>query len=343
MNRKAPTMKDIANELGLSISTVSRALQGNPAIADETVEKVKKIALKLDYFPDSIARNLKTNASASFGVIVPEIKHEFFSSVIDGMEDLAHQHGFTVIVSKSNEDYQREVLNSHHMLSNRVAGLAASVSQSTQDGDHFLRFLNRGIPVVLFDRVLEQLDVSKVIVDDYQGSVRVVEHLIDKGYRRIAHLAGPSLLGIAKERQRGYRDALIAAGLSFDEELIIHGAMEGRSGQLGVKTLFDLDEPPDAIFAINDPVAMGARAELLHMGLNIPNDVGLAGFSNNSITGILDPPLTTVDQHGYKMGQQAVQILLDELKLDPDMRKPQTRIIETELIIRESTARQVAE
>lgn len=330
-------MKDIANRLGLSISTVSRALQNNPAIAEETIEKVKKIALELDYFPDSIARNLKTNASATFGVIVPEIKHEFFSSVIDGMEDLAHQHGFTVIVSKSNEDYHREVLNTHHMLSNRVAGLAASVSQSTQDGDHFSRILNRGVPVVLFDRVLDQLNVSKVIVDDYQGSVKAVNHLIERGYRRIAHLAGPSLLGIAKERQRGYRDALVSAGMDVDEDFIIHGAMEGKAGGLGVETLFDLNDPPDAIFAVNDPVAMGARSQLLHMGLHIPEDVGLVGFSNNSITGILDPPLTTVDQHGYQMGQAAVQILLDELELDPEMRKAETRIIETELIIREST------
>jgi len=339
MNRKVPTMKDIANELGLSISTVSRALQGNPAIAEETVERVKEIAAKLDYFPDSIARNLKTSASATFGVIVPEIKHEFFASVLDGMEDLAHQHGFTVIVSKSNEDYNREVLNTHHMLSNRVAGIAASVSQSTQDGDHFLRFLKRGIPVVLFDRVLDQLDVSKVIVDDYQGSVEAVQHLVDQGYQRIAHLAGPSLLGIARERIRGYKDALAAAGLDYDEDLVIHGAMEENAGELGIKSLFDLECPPDAVFAINDPVAMGARSELMRMGLNIPGDVGLLGFSNNRITEKLDPPLTTVDQHGYKMGQVAVQILLDELKITPDARQSVTRVIQTELIVRESTIR----
>lgn len=340
MNPKVPTMKDIANELGLSISTVSRALQGNPAIAEETVERVKEIALKLDYFPDSIARNLKTNASATFGVIIPEIRHEFFSSVIDGMEDLAHQHGFTVIVSKSNEDYKREVLNTHHMLSNRVAGIAASVSQSTQDGDHFLRFLKRGIPVVLFDRVLDKLDVSKVIVDDYQGSFQAVTHLIEQGYSRIAHLAGPSLLGIARERFRGYKDALAEANFSFDEDLVIHGAMEENAGELGIKSLFDLEDPPDAVFAINDPVAIGARTELLKMGLNIPHDVGLVGFSNNTITGILDPPLTTVDQHGYRMGQVAVQILLDELKIAPDEREHVTKVIETELIVRESTNRQ---
>jgi LacI family transcriptional regulator len=333
-------MKDIANELGLSISTVSRALQDNPAIAEETIIRVKEIAQKLDYFPDSIARNLKTNASATIGVIVPEIKHEFFSSVIDGMEDLAHQHGFTVIVSKSNEDYDREVLNTHHMLSNRVAGIAASISQSTQDGDHFLRFLNRGIPVVLFDRVLDDLDVSKVIVNDYQGSIEAIQHLIDRGYKRIAHLAGPSPLGIARERQRGYKDALVSANIPYDEDLVIHGAMGENAGKLGVISLFDLEEPPDAIFAVNDPVAIGARGELLRMGLNIPDDVGLLGFSNNRITEKLDPPLTTVDQHGYKMGQVAVQILLDELKTAPDKRKSVTKVIETELIVRESTNRQ---
>ena len=159
MTRKAPTLKDIAKELGLSISTVSRALNDHPAIATDTVERVKAVAAKFDYFPDSIAQNLKTNASRTIGVIVPEIKHDFFSSAIDGMEDLAYKHGFTIIVSKSNEDYNREVLNTHNMLSNRVAGIVASVSQTTQDGDHFKRFLRRGIPVVLFDRILDQLNV----------------------------------------------------------------------------------------------------------------------------------------------------------------------------------------
>jgi len=337
MIRKTPTLKDIATELKLSVSTVSRALQNHPAIAKETIERVKKVAEKFDYFPDTIARNLKTNASKSIAVIVPEIKHNFFSSAIDGMEDLAYQNGFTIIVSKSNEDYNREVLNTHNMLSNRVAGIVASVSQTTQDGDHFKRFLKRGIPVVLFDRVLDQLDVSKVIVDDFNGAYKAVQHLHEMGYQRIAHLSGPSYLNIAQERLRGYKQVLEDNQILFDEELVIHGGLEERAGEIGIRSLFELEMPPDAVFAINDPVAVGAHKEILNMGLNIPNDIGLTGFSNNPITEIIDPPLTTVDQHGYKMGQEAVQILLDELKTPIEDRKPIRRIVETELIIRKSS------
>ncbi|MBC8190949.1 MAG: LacI family DNA-binding transcriptional regulator [Candidatus Marinimicrobia bacterium] len=341
MNRKSPTLKDIANELGLSISTVSRALQDHAGIAEETITKVKKVAERFDYFPDSIAKNLKTNASRTIGVIVPEIKHDFFSSAIDGMEDLAYKHGFTIIVSKSNEDYNREVLNTHNMLSNRVAGIVASVSQTTQDGDHFRRFLRRGIPVVLFDRVLDNLDVSKVIVDDYEGAFKATQHLIEMGYRRISHLAGPTYLSIARERLRGYREALAKHNIEYDEEIVIHGTLEERSGTIGIKTLFELSDPPDAIFAINDPVAVGAHKEVIAMGLNIPADIGITGFSNNPITELIDPPLTTIDQHGYKMGQEAVQILMDELNTVMEKRKKFTRIVETTLIVRESTQRQI--
>ncbi|MEA3286784.1 MAG: LacI family DNA-binding transcriptional regulator [Candidatus Marinimicrobia bacterium] len=340
MNRKVPTLKDIANELGLSISTVSRALQNHPGIAEETILKVKKVAERFDYFPDSIAKNLKTSASRTIGVIVPEIKHDFFSSAIDGMEDLAYKHGFTIIVSKSNEDYNREVLNTHNMLSNRVAGIVASVSQTTQNGDHFKRFLQRGIPVVLFDRILDQLNVSKVIVDDYKGARKAVEHLIEMGYTRIAHLAGPSYLGIAQERLKGYQKALEDHGVVYDEDIVIHGTLQERSGAIGIRTLFEVSNPPDAIFAINDPVAVGAHKEIISMGLNIPQDIGITGFSNNPITEIIDPPLTTIDQHGYKMGQEAIQILMDELKTPIEDRKSITRVIETELIVRESSLRE---
>ena len=339
MARRTPTLKDIAAELGLSTSTVSRALQEHPAISEDTVERVKAAAKRVDYFPDTNARYLKTRGSRTIGVIVPEIRHDFFSSAIDGMEDLAYKNGYTIIVSKSNEDYSREVLNTHNMLSSRVAGIVASVSQTTQDGDHFRRFLRRGIPVVLFDRVLDQLKVSKVIVDDFQGAYKAVEHLLSMGYRRIAHLAGPSYLSIARERLRGYNSALQDAGYQVDEDLIIHGGLDERAGEIGARTLLELQEPPDAICAINDPVALGAHKEILGAGLNIPNDMGLTGFSNNPNTAFINPPLTTVDQHGYQVGQAAVQILFDEMDVAPEDWKPILRVIETELVIRESTLR----
>lgn len=337
MIERSPTLKDIARELGISASTVSRALQDHPAISQETIEKVKLVATSIDYFPDVIARSLRTRGSKSIGVIVPAIKHDFFSSAIDGMEDLASKNGFVIIVSKSNEDYNREVLITQSMISNRVAAIIASVSQSTQDGDHFKRLISRGIPVVLFDRVLDDLNVNKVVIDDFHSAYKVVRHLVHSGYRRIAHIAGPRYLKIARERLRGYREALLDANIEIVEDYILHGGLEEKDGELGVRTLFKLDQPPEAIFAINDPVAVGAYGEIIAMGLNIPEDVGITGFSNNPITEIIQPPMTTVDQHGYQLGQMAMQLLLEELKHGIGKRSPETKIIDTDLIIRESS------
>lgn len=191
--------------------------------------------------------------------------------------------------------------------------------------------------MVLFDRVLDSLSVSKVVIDDFQSAYKTVKHLLESGYRRIAHLAGPRYLKIARERLRGYREALLDAGIETNDEYIIHGGLEDQDGEIGVRTLFELSRPPDAIFAINDPVAVGAHHEILSLGLNIPEDVGITGFSNNPITEIIQPPLTTVDQHGCLLGQTAVQLLLEELKFGIGKKPPETRVFEAELIIRGSS------
>ena len=337
MEKHTPTLKDIAKELGVSVSTVSRALQDHPAISKRTIEKVKSVADRVEYYPNSIARSLKTNGSKSIGVIVPAIKHHFFSSAIDGMEDIANKNGFVIIVSKSNEEYDREVLITQSMISNRVAAIIVSVSQTTQDGEHFKRLIKRGIPVIFFDRVLDDLDVNKVVINDFQSAFNVVKHLIQSGYTRIAHFAGPRYLKLAQERMRGYREALKDAGIKIDMDYILHGGMEEHDGELGVRTLFKLGQPPDAIFAINDPVAIGAYKEIVSMGLKIPEDVGITGFSNNPVTEIIQPSLTTVEQHGYQLGQVAMELLLEELKNGIGEKSPETRVIDTELIIRDSS------
>ena len=340
MNIKQPntTLKDIANKLGISVSTVSRALRNHPLIKQETVELVKKTATEMEYFPDNVARNLQKKSTNTIGVIVPEIRHDFFSSAVDGIEDRAYQSGYTIIVTKSNEDYEREVMNSRTLVSHRVAGIIASVAQSTEDGEHFRAVGRRGVPVVLFDRVLEDLDVSKVIVDDYVGAYNSTKHLIECGYQRIAHLAGPAKLKISRERKRGYQAALQDAGYPMDENLIVEVELDEQHGAAGLQKLLKLDERPDAIFAVNDPVAVGAHKEIRSMGYVIPKDIGITGFSNNPITEMIEPPLTTVDQHGYTMGQVAADLLLQEIEGDLSDWSPETRIVETELIIRQSSA-----
>jgi len=333
------TLKDIAQNLGLSASTVSRALRNNPAIKAETIEVVKKEAAKLEYFPDGVARSLQNKSSKTIGVIVPEIRHDFFSSAIDGIEDRAYQAGYTIIVCKSNENYDREVLNSQSLVSHRVAGIIASVAQSTKDGQHFMAIKRHGIPVVLFDRIIEGIGVSRVIVDDYVGAYKATKHLMEVGFKRIAHLAGPQNLKISRERLRGYRAALEESGIAYSEELVVQVELDEEHGALGMLELLKLEKRPDAIVAVNDPVAVGAHREIRSQGFRIPQDIGITGFSNNPITEMIEPQLTTVDQHGYKMGQEAADMLLKEISSDQHMTKSETRVVETELIIRSSSQR----
>ena len=310
------TLKDIAHKLGISASTVSRALRNHPAIKAETIELVKKEAAKLEYFPDGVARSLQNKSTKTIGVIVPEIRHDFFSSAIDGIEDRAYQAGYTIIVCKSNEDYDREVLNSRTLVSHRVAGIIASVAQSTKDGQHFMAIKKRGIPVVLFDRIIEGIGVSRVIVDDYVGAYKATQHLIEVGFKRIAHLAGPQNLKISGERLRGYRAALENFNIAYSEELVVYVELDEEHGALGMLKLLKLKKRPDAVVAVNDPVAVGAHREIRSHGFRIPQDIGITGFSNNPITEMIEPQLTTVDQHGYKMGQEAADLLLKEISSD---------------------------
>jgi LacI family transcriptional regulator len=331
------TLKDLAQELGLSTSTVSRALQNNPAISDDTRLRVNKLAKKIGYYPDALAKSLKNKKSYTIGVIVPEISHFFFSSVIDGIEDVMYKHGYAIMVTKSNEDFEREVLNSASLISNRVAGVIASISQNTKSGKHFNNIINRGIPLVLFDRVLEDLDVHKVIGDDFKKTYEMVNHLIDSGYQNIAYLAGPSHLNITMNRVNGYKKALIDNDIELMDGLIMNINLNEDDGFEGAKALIREFPKIDAICCVNDPVAIGVYDYLNKVGIKIPDKVGVTGFSNNPSTERVNPPMTTVDQQGYKMGRKAAKILLQKINNELIDSLDKTHIIEGNLIIRDSS------
>ncbi|MGY8764907.1 MAG: LacI family DNA-binding transcriptional regulator, partial [Fidelibacterota bacterium] len=273
------TLKDLAQELGLSTSTVSRALQNNPAISDDTRLRVNKLAKKIGYYPDALAKSLKNKKSYTIGVIVPEISHFFFSSVIDGIEDVTYKYGYAIMVTKSNEDFEREVLNSASLISNRVAGVIASISQNTKSGKHFNNIINRGIPLVLFDRVLEDLDVHKVIGDDFKKTYEMVNHLIDSGYQNIAYLAGPSHLNITMNRVNGYKKALIDNDIELMDGLIMNINLNEDDGFEGAKALIREFPKIDAICCVNDPVAIGVYKYINKVGIKIPDKIGVTGFS----------------------------------------------------------------
>ena len=294
------------------------------------------MATEFNYQPNLIAKSLQTRRTNTIGVIVPEIRHNFFSSAISGIEEAAYLEGYTIMVCQSNDTYDREVINTTALVANRVDGMLVSVSQETTDVAHLKRVMNQGIPLVLFDRVSD-MGASMVVVDDRDGAYAAVAHCIERGYRRIAHIAGTQHLYISRERLAGYEGALRDHGLPIDPSLIVTGGCQESDGRAGVKALLGLTDPPDAIFTVNDPVAIGAYIYLKEAGLRIPEDVALVGFSNNPISALIEPPLTTVSQPAFEMGKAAAALLLKQLADEDQKFVPVTKVLKTELIVRKST------
>ncbi len=329
-------MKDLALKLNVSIATVSRAMQNHPGISQERKKQVWALAKKLDYQPDSVAQSLKSRTTSTLGVIVPEIKHNFFSAALDGIEEVAYKAGFTLLVCKSNEDSEREEINANLLVSKRVTGLIVSLAQNSKNPLPFSNLIKKNIPIVFFDRVFEGLVANKVVVNDYDAAFRMTEYLMQKGYKRIAHLAGFESVWIGKERCRGYRDALLKHHRPVNENLIIPGGFDTEDGQAGYQKLMQQKPKPDAVFTVNDPVALGVYLACKRDGIRIPQDLAVAGFSDNPISALLDPPLTTISQPAYEMGMMAAELLLNQIQKKNKV-KSLTKICETKLVIRQST------
>ena len=316
---------------------MSRALNNYPDINEETKRQVKQLAKKLNYWPNPIARSLKSNKTNVIGVIVPEIKHDFFSSAISGIEEVAYHSGFTILVCQSNEDYEREVINTNALMHQRVAGFIVSISQTTTNGDHFQALLDRKIPLVFFDRAFNDIPTYKVIIDDAKSSCIAVTHLIERGHKKIAHLSGPIAMDICKQRLKGYKNALKKASLPIMKELIRYSGLQESDGYTSMDSLLKDNIIPDAIFAVNDPVAIGAFQRIKEAGLRIPQDIAIVGFSNNKITSLIEPPMTTVNQPSFEMGKKAAEILIDMIEKRKNGYTNKTVVFEAELIVREST------
>ena len=336
MRKRQITIKDIAKELGISASTVSRALKDHPDISVKTKLAVNDLAKKLKYKPNEVALSLRHSKSTIIGVIIPELIHHFFSSVISGIDDLAYSNGYSVMIAQSNENYQRELKETQVMYSSRVAGLLVSVSKETKDFEHFKTLEANGLPIVFFDRVCKDMKIDKVVVDDFDGAYKAVEYLIKTGCKKIAHYGASQHLLIGRNRQNGYLHALFKYGIAIDDNLIFKCDDYDEAWYLTEK-LIKSGTLPDAIFAVNDSTAIGALQAVKHYGLRIPEDISIIGFTNGKVSTITEPPLTTIDQHGYEMGQIAVRLLLNRLEKDEDDYTPETRVIKTDLIIRKST------
>ncbi len=337
------TIKDIARELGISPSTVSRALKDHPDISPKTKKVVNELAERLNYQPNIVALSLRQSKTNTIGVIIPEIVHFFFSTIISGIEDVAYSAGYNVILAQSNESEAREMSDLKALFNSRVDGLLMSVSRETSNYDHIEAILAKGMPIVFFDRVYNNPKLSKVIVDDFAGAKEATLHLIKQGCKRIAHLEGPPNLDISKQRLEGYKEALEENGIPFSKELVVIcplGTIE--EGKKATEKLIALKKKPDAIFATNDPAAMGSMQAIKEKNLAIPKDIAIVGFSNWFFSALMDPPLSSVDQPGFEMGQEAAKLLIRQIE-KKDKEKddieiaPETKILKTRLVVRKSS------
>nr|WP_236018670.1 LacI family DNA-binding transcriptional regulator [Hymenobacter sp. BT559] len=329
----------MARELHISASTVSRALNGHPAISEATVKRVKALAKELGYQPNSLASGLRRGRSNMLGVVVPHIDGHFFSQVVKGIEAAASKAGYQVLICQSNEDVEHERANLETLMNAQVEGIMVSISRTTRETRHFEKVRKRDIPLVFFDRILEGYDVNAVVLDDRAGGYRATRHLLEQGYRRIAHFSGPQHLNIYKHRRQGYEEALREYNLPVREELIIMGDMKMEDGSAGMQQLLALPEPPDAVFSGSDFSAAGALEVLEARGLRVPQDIGLVGFSNELFSRLTAPQLTSIDQHCELMGRSATRLLLQLLDEREPHAAPRHVVLQPDLFVRASSLR----
>ncbi|RZK42601.1 MAG: LacI family transcriptional regulator [Pedobacter sp.] len=331
------TIKDIAKALGLSTSTVSRALRDTHEISAATKKIVLAYAKEINYQPNPIALSLKERRSKSIGVVVSEVANSFFSQAINGIESIAYDRGYHVIISQTHESFAREVVNVQHLASRSVDGLLVSMSSETTDISHLTSLHDRGLPIVFFDRVADEIDTHKVIANNEKGAYQATDYLIKSGCKRIAHLTSSKHLSISIERLSGYQAALRDNGIAVDERYIkhcLHGGMLHEETETAIKELMALKDKPDAIFVAGDRLSTGCLTVFKDLNISVPGDMAIAGFSNSDVLDLFNPSLTSIRQPAYEIGQLATEMLLKLIEAKYPIEEFEKRILETDLHVR---------
>lgn len=332
-------MKDIAAVFGTSVATVSRALKNSPRISEDTRRAIQNYAREHNFFPNIVAeslRNTKVKPLRVIGVIVPELVHYYFSSILSGIEEVAWANGYRIMVAQSAEEYEREVEICQSFFNFRVCGVIVSQTKRTVKYDHFKKLVDNGVPLVFYDRICTGLNASRVVVDDYAGAFNAVSYLIKTGCRRVAFYNSPMTIEISTNRYNGYHDAVLQNGLQIDESLIRTCDSRGEAEELTAEMLAGEDRP-DAFFAVNDDTAIGALYAAKHAGFNVPNDISIYGFTNSNAAVSCDPMLTTVEQRGKEVGREAAQILIGYADGTIPIDKVVRKIVRTRLMVRGTT------
>ncbi|GAB4094002.1 LacI family DNA-binding transcriptional regulator [Flaviaesturariibacter terrae] len=341
MKFESATIKDIAKALNLSTSTVSRALRGSYEISSETKKQVLEYAEKINYRPNPIALSLKERRTRAIGVVVSEIANNFFSQAINGIESIAYNRGYHVIITQSHESHEREKVNVEHMAARGVDGLLISLSSESVDIAHLRELHEKGMPIVFFDRVSHEIETHTVTANNYWGAYHATEHLIYEGFKRIAHITASPHLSITKERLEGYKEALGKHGIPFREELIRYcpnGGMKVPEVEEAISSLMKAKQKPDAFFGAGDRLTMTCFGILKRMKLK--KEPGFIGFTNTAVGDLFSPSLSVIRQPAFEIGQLATEFLIQMIESRRPITEFQTKVLETELIIRDSSKKQ---
>jgi LacI family transcriptional regulator len=345
MKFEAATIKDIAKALGLSTSTVSRALRDSYEISPETKQLVLDYARQINYRPNPIALSLKEKRSRSIGVIVSEIANSFFSQIINGVESIAHQKGYNVLISQSRESYEKELSNLDYFASRSVDGILMSVSYETADYTHLKDLHGRGLPIVFVDRTADAINTHKVIADNFKGAYDATMHLVNNGYRKIAMLTNPSFVSISAERMAGYQKALEDTGLAPKEPSIKHcrhGGLSYEEVETAMDELMNSKDKPEAVFAGSDRLTTNCMRYCRAKNLAVPDQLAIVGYSNLDVADLLSPSLSVVRQPAFEMGAVGASLLLDTIESKRPVTSFETRVLPAELFARGSSERRNA-
>lgn len=338
MAKRRVVIKDLAEKMDLSVSTISRALNNHSSIGVKTTEKVKKVAKEMGYFPNTVAANLRTNKSRAIGVIVPRIDVHFHSKAISGIEDVAYRYGYNVSIFQSNNSQEREVSITSILQTRMVEGNIVCLGLSTDDTSHFDVFKKQEVPIVFFDRVPQDPDTNKVIINDFSAAFEATEHLISIGCKNIAHIAGNQSTDIFKHRLEGYKSALKKYNLPVNEKLIAYTKkLNYECGVESANIFLSQQLRPDGLFCANDYTAISAIQTFIKNDYRVPEDIAIVGFSNYPISEFIEPTLTTVDDDAYEMGRNAAKLLFRKIKDDEENVVSETIVMRTRLIKRNST------
>jgi DNA-binding LacI/PurR family transcriptional regulator len=334
---KPPTIKDIARRLNISISTVSRALRNASDVNADTKKAVMALVEELNYQPNKLALSLRQQQTHTIGVIVPNLDY-VLATMVKGIDEVALEAGYTVMVCQSNESFGREILNTRRLMDSLVDGFIISVSSETKIFDHFRKIQEKEIPMVMFDRLIPNLPAPGVRIDNEDGGFQATEHLIQQGYKRIAILAGPQTLGISNSRLDGYLAALKKYKIKKDNDLIVHCDFNQDYAFFATEELLSMKKRPDAIFTISDRMAIGAMLAIKKRGLSIPQDIGLVGFNNEPVVSIVTPAISSVEQPSFEMGKVAGKMFIETMH-HPESMMGVEQVLKPKLFVRESSLR----